>query len=422
MRFTAMALVAVLVAPTTAAGEASSDQAPTKTAESQDPTLQIPREDLKEQERILTGSDLVDDDFPGSWPMFGENTRMKIGGYVQASYLYDVDGTLDRRQFLMSTIPVAGTPEYDNRGYSSFFVSDSRFNIDVRRLEKDGPPLRAFVEGDFWPSGSFRLRHAYVVAGDFLAGQSWTTLTILEALVFTVDFGAGDALFGGRTTQLRYQKRLDERWNLAVAIENLDFMGIENPDGLAGEPSQGLPLLAVRADYAWQGGLLVVGSSVGQLRWDGGADGPDTTALQWDALVAGRQYLGTQEDFFTWHVSYGRGSGENVMAFAGSQANAVLTEDGRLETLPAFAFVLGFHHNWSDRLSSNLSYAYGWLDTPESRDPLALERGGIAHANLIWRAVKQFSTGVEYIYGVQRTTNHALGRASRVQGMVRMDF
>ena len=402
-------------------GEGSETQTPAEEPKSQDEPPEIPREDLREKDLILTGSDLVDDDFPGSWPMFGQNTRIKVGGYLQANYLYDFDGSLDRKQFLMSTIPVEGTPEYDYSGYSTFFAADSRVNVDVRRIDKDKPPLRVFMEGDFWPTGSsFRLRHAYVVFGDFLAGQTWTTLSVLEAMVIMIDFAAGDALFGGRTTQFRYQTHLGERWKLALGIENLDFMGIENSYNLPGLPSQGVPLLAARVDYNWKGGLLVVGSSVGQLRWDGGADGPDATALQWAALVAGRQYLG--RDFFTWHVSYGHGSGENVMAFAGSDANAVLTPDGRLETIPAFAFVMGFHHKWSDHISSSLSYAYGWLETPETRDPLKLRKGGIGHANLVWQPTDHFSTGVEYMYGAQRTSNDSLGQASRVQGMVKMEF
>jgi len=382
---------------------------------------QIPAGDLREPERILTGSDLIEDSFPGSWPMFGKDFRMKIGGYVTADFLYDLDGTLDRRQFLMSTIPVEGTPEHANNGYVSMFSAETRFNIDVRRIAPGRPPLRLFVEGDFWPSGStFRLRHAYVVFGDFLAGQTWTTLSIMESIGNTIDFAAGDALFGGRTTQLRYQSRLSERWKLAVALENLDFMGIENATDQAGEPSLGLPLLAARVDYQWKSGIAALGSSVAQLRWDGGASGPDATAPQWDVVFGGRQYIGS--DYATWNVSYGRGSGENIMAFAGSEANAVLTEAGTLETMPAFAFVAGFVHKWSEQVATNLSYAYGWLDAPPSRDPAALKRGGVGHANVIWRPVPEFATGIEYMYGAQRTAGDALGQASRIQGMFRLDF
>jgi len=353
--------------------------------------------------------------------MFGMDTRMKIGGYVKADFLYDHAGTLDGEQFLMSTIPVEGTEEYGNRGYFNAFAYESRLNFDVRRVAPGRPPLRLFVEGDFWPSGgSFRLRHAYVAAGDFIVGQTWTTLSALESLIISIDFAAGDALFGGRTAQIRYQKKVSDRWTIATALEQLSFLGIENPDGQPGVASQLLPLLAVRSDYSWDHGLLVLGSSMAQLRWDGGAAGPYATALQWDVLVAGRQYFGS--DYAAWNVAYGHGSGENIMAFAGSQANAVLTPSGDLETMPAFSLALGYAHRWKPDLITNASYAYGWLETPLSRDPLALRKGGIAHVNLVWYPIPSFSTGIEYAYGVRRSASDALGDASRWQAMARFDF
>lgn len=380
-----------------------------------------PLGDVKETNQVLSANDLVESDFPGSWPMFGSDIRMKIGGYVKVDALYDVDGTLDKTQFLMSTIPVEGQPEYDNHGYFSFFSRETRFNIDVRRIGDGKVPLKLFIEGDFWSEGNrLRLRHAYIAAGDFIIGQTWTTLSILESLPFMIDFAAGDALFGGRTTQIRYQKNVKENLKLALALESLDYLGIENSSDLPGQPSAQLPLFAARLDYSWTTGLFVIGSSVGQLRWDGGANGT-SLALQVDAVIAGRQYIG-KNNYVTWNVSAGYGSGENIMAFAGSSANAVLTPDGKLETIPSFAAVLGFMHKWTEKFSSNLTYAYGWLETPETRTPLALKDGGIGHVNLIYRPYKSFSGGVEYIWGAQRTTDDSYGSASRIQAMVKFEF
>jgi len=90
--------------------------------------------------------------------------------------------------------------------------------------------------------------------------------------------------------------------------------------------------------------------------------------------------------------------------------------------MPALCAILGFWHKWSDQFSSNFSYAYGWLDTPDSRAPLALKRGGIMHVNLIWQPTKHFSTGIEYMFGQQRTQNDALGNASRIQTMAKFEF
>jgi hypothetical protein len=110
------------------------------------------------------------------------------------------------------------------------------------------------------------------------------------------------------------------------------------------------------------------------------------------------------------------------MAFAGSKANAVLTQEGKLETMPAFAFVIGYMHRWNEQFSSNLGYAYGWLDTPETRAAYALKKGGIGHINLFFNPKKEVTMGIEYMLGVQQTTNNALGRASRIQGMVKFEF
>ncbi len=140
-------------------------------------------------------------------------------------------------------------------------------------------------------------------------------------------------------------------------------------------------------------------------------------------VAAGRQNL-TDRAYATWHLSYSEGAGENIMAFAGTDANAVLDVNGYLETFPAFAAVLGFGYDWTPTLSSNLSYAYGWLDTPDTRDPLALKRGGIGHVNLIWKPNnnKHFSTGVELMWGETRVQNDATGDAARLQLMAKFEF
>jgi len=385
--------------------------------------LEVPKTDVREQQATLTGQELINDDFPGSWPLFGTDFRMKLGGKIKADFLYDIDGTDDPYQFLMATIPVEGTPQYGYDGYINYFARESRFSLDIRRVTPNTVPLRAYLEADFWTNDvQLRLRQAYITAGNFTIGQTWTTLSLLETITIFIDFAAGDALYGGRSTQIRYSDNIDDNWKYAVAVEMLNFMGIENPDTLFGKPSLQLPLLAGKIGYYWSSGLVILGAEVAQLHWDGAGIGPDASGLQASVVFGGRKYFG-KDDFATWNISYGVGSGENVMAFAGSQANAVLTREGTLETMPAYAFVLGFMHRWNDLFSSNIGYAYGWLvETPESRAPLALKEGGIGHLNLFFNPIQVLSTGIEYMYGSVRTTDGSLGRASRIQFMVMFEW
>ena len=380
--------------------------------------------EVRDAHQLLTRDELVSDEFPASWPMFGTNTRMKIGGYLKADFVADFDGTLDPTQFLMRTIPVKGTPEYGGDAYVDFFAKETRFNLDIRRIIPGAVPLRGFIEGDFFSEGDqFRLRHAYITAGDFVIGQTWTTLSFMEAIPVMFDFAAGDALFGGRSNQVRYQRSLSERWNLSVAAEEMQFLGIQNANNLPGRATSQWPLLATRANYKYDGGLVSIGASIGQLHWDGGADGPSDSTVQLAFLVGGRQNL-SERAFATYHLSYSEVAGENIMAFAGTEANAVLDANGNLETFPAFAAVLGFGYDLTSTLTTQGSYAYGVLDTPDSRAALALERGGVAHLNLTWKPKNNeyFSTGVEIMWGNIRVQNRSTGDATRLQLMAKFSF
>ncbi|WP_223033997.1 DcaP family trimeric outer membrane transporter [Hanstruepera marina] len=384
--------------------------------------LVIPDKDVKEDILKTASEAFSSTDFPGSWPMFGTDLRLKLGGYVKADFLYDLDGTTDKSQFLLSTIPVRGEPEYGNEGYISFIAKETRVNIDLRRFAENKIPLQLFIEGDFFTDGNrFRLRHAYITAGDFIIGQTWTTLSFLGSMAAMIDFAAGDALFGGRSVQIRYQNQLSEKVKLAVGVEYLSSLGIENSNNLEGQANVQLPLLALRMDYKWKTGILWTGASLAQLRWDGGPAGPSDQTVQWALVIAGRQYIG-DNNYFTFNFNYGDAYGENIIAFAGSNANAVLNAEGKLESMLAKSIMAGFMHRWTPKLESNFNYAYGWLDSPDSRAPFSLKRGGVGHANLIYQFDKNFSIGAEYMWGEQRTTNDAYGAAHRIQTMAKFEF
>jgi hypothetical protein len=178
-------------------------------------------------------------DMPGFWQVPGTEFWMSVGGYVKADFIYDVDGTRDPDQFLMSTIPVEGDPDYQAGGYVHFMAKETRFNLDIRRVVEGQFPVRGFFEGDFFSEGNrFRLRHAYVEAGEFTAGQTWTTLSTLSILPFFIDFAAGDALFGGRSAQVRWTRQVNDGWKLAVGLEELAFKGIV-ADNACLPPGQG---------------------------------------------------------------------------------------------------------------------------------------------------------------------------------------
>jgi hypothetical protein len=378
----------------------------------------------KDSHEVLTGDELMADDFPGSWPMFGTNYRMKFGGYFKLDALYDLDGTGDRYQFLVAQIPVEGSPEAAASGYFNMFVRDTRINFDIRSSGQDGVPQQFFLEMDFFDTSSYspRLRHAYIVYGNLLVGQTWTTIAEMASLPFTIDFGGGDALFGNRTPQVRWQQDLNSTWSWAVGLEQLQTSGIYNPHDLGGSASPQLPVLAGRLTHQRSNGIRTLAALLQQLHWDGEGVGPDATAVGWALIFAGRQNLGSSANFFTWNLAYGDGTPDTIMALTGSDANANLTLDGRLVTRQGYSVALGLGRAWSDTLASNLALAWTDLENIGEREADAIKSGGVGHLNLIWAPREKFSTGIELMWGMRENADGDDGDATRIQTMVKYAF
>ena len=75
---------------------------------------------------IYTGDELLDATFPNSWPLFGSDVRMRIGGYVKGDFIRDFDYVGDRYEFELGSIAVDGTPESELGGITTFHAKESR--------------------------------------------------------------------------------------------------------------------------------------------------------------------------------------------------------------------------------------------------------------------------------------------------------
>ena len=377
-----------------------------------------------ERESLYRG--LTDDDFAKSIPMFGSDWRFSFGGYVKLDVIGDFSGTGDPYQFITATIPVEGTSGPQPGSYAQIHAKESRFAFEVRNYAEGLPANRAFIELDFFDESTSgpRLRQAYLQWGNLTAGQTWTTLTELRQLPFLIDFAYGDALYGGRTAQLRWEQSSGDRFDWAVAVEDWSDEAIANVDDQPGIARSNFPLLALRGTQDFGGGLVTLGGSLAQLRWDGSGSTSDATALQWALVVGGRIYLdGGQRHYVGFGGSYGDGSSQNIISLAeGGTANAVLLTDGTLETQPAWNSQLALHYEWSEAFSSTFSLAAARIDPSELIGASDLERTYAGHINLIWQNHQIFQTGIEYMYGERENVNGDSGSASRIQLMTMFSF
>ncbi len=380
--------------------------------------------DFRDNVIQYTGQDLLDASFPNSWPIFGNNLRIGIGGYVKLDYLQDFNGMYDRYQVTAQNVPVSGDGRTEQSGYMNIFARESRFNIDLRGKTDLGDPFQVFFEFDFWNldrapfNQTVRLRHAYGIYDRLLIGRTWGTATDLYAVPVTIDFEAGDALAGTRRTQIRWEDVLGKKMKYAIGIEMMEYPGI-NPLGQSGQASQLLPLLAGRVTRSTdRGGRLMVAASVYQLRWDPDNSSSDQTAIGWGVSFSGREYFSSKRHYVFWQASYGDGWGSNILTFI-SDGSAVLNPNGELETMTAFSYGGGFVCNLSPVLSTSVSTFWTALDPSQYLGNNDLESGGTAHLNVIWSPVKKINTGIEYIYSKRTNVDGNFGEANRVQFMIK---
>ncbi len=388
---------------------------------------------INDNNEVLSGIQLLDQNFPGSLPLFGSNVRMRIGGYVKGDFIHDFDYVGDRYEFATGSIAVEGSPERELGGVTTFHSKQSRVNFDLRSQAtwKNGKdfPMQVFVEFDwFFDSDAMRyntrLRLAYGVIGRLLVGRSWTNAGDLSTLPGTIDFAAGDALYGGRTTQIRFQDRLGDNFTYVVALEEAGVQ-IDNPNNLEGSYRAQLPNLVGNIKYkANNGSSFQLGLDIFSLNWRGPSNVPNVTKTGYAITGSGRFTLKTSnyQDAFVYGAGLGKGQGGRIIALSwDGRASGVITANG-LDLNPAWFAYGGYNHYWNKSLNSTISTA--WTETDMTDDQLdsTIRKAGSFHANLIWFPYPLISTGIEYMWGLRENKNGIQGAASRVQFMMKFKF
>lgn len=365
------------------------------------------------------------DDFIGAWKIPNTEFYLKFGGYFRLDAIYDFNGSGSRNQLLMNQIYAENTPEAAAGPFFNMHVRETRFNFDLRRTTDKGRTMKFFLEFDFFDeslkAGQPRLRHAFIKYGNWTLGQTWTNLSDLRVFPFIMDFSAGDALFGGRTIQIRYEHDFTKKWELGLALEMPSLNGMFNPFDIAGEYQPVLPVFSARISNERDNGMITLGGQIQQLRWDGLWQSPNATAAGWGIVLNGRQSL-TDKFFVTWHSSYNSGITSQILIFAGTDEGAVILPDGQIEKEDAITLALGGGYNITSSISTNLALAHMDRGDLDFRSDDTLQEGLMGHYNIIWKLDKRVMTGIEYAWGNIRNVDNAKGLANRLQAMVRYSF
>jgi hypothetical protein len=357
---------------------------------------------------------------PKALEIVAGGVSLQFGGFVKLDMMQDFDPIGNENQFKVNSIPVSTDPASEQGGSSHFTVNATRLTLDVHGLEGPATGVRAYVEGDFYGSGtSFRIRQAYGEWKGLLAGQTWSTFQDISARPFTLDYEGPDGEIFVRQPMIRYTRQVSGAVQWAIAVEEADSQITST--NVSGSGRSEFPDLAGNVRLTNSLGHLQVSGLVRQLRFvssDGSVD--ETTGGYGLSLSGSANVLGG--DAIMGQVALGSGMNRYIEAFSGTSSDAVLTPDNELEAMDGWSVVLGFTHHWTAKFNSTISAAVAELDDVPGQSASAIKTVEATFVNLVYKPFSQFMVGGEVMWGERENFNGDSGDAVRLQLSMQYSF
>lgn len=359
----------------------------------------------RETRRFGVGTDLyAPPEFKDGLIVFGKDVAMKIGGYVKTDFIYDFTPIDSTDSFATTSIPV-GAPGRTN---TRFHARQSRMSFDTRWASSE-QTVRVFVEGDFFSSGNaLRLRQAYGQIGPLLVGQTWTTFTDVASAPATLDFEGSVSSVNRRQAMVRWTGPvLYDDLTLAIAAENPQF-NIIPPVGITGDARSPSPdfIAALRLSKEWGQFQMANLYRLGGFQPDGGRV---TTGSAWGINFTGAVLLSDVSKVYSQFV-FGDGIG-SYRGLPDAAPDSATTD----QLLGLTGWMVGYTRDWTDRVSTNFTYAENALSNASLQPPSDVHRTTYLASNVIWKPYDRVKVGVEYLYGLRENVDREVGVAHRLQ-------
>ena len=363
----------------------------------------------------------LDPRFPGYFKLPGTSAMLRIGGYAQTDFIYDLKPAGNLDSFIPATIPIPAPANYTN---STVSVRPTRLNLDFLVPTKSGESYRFFLELDMFGTNATtpRLRHAYGQAKNFLVGQTFSNFMDPDAGTDQLDFQGPNAMVSVRNPQFRYSLLVANKTTFSVSLEKPSSdVAFTTPEFNA-QPNSPSPDGTLKIRREMDRGhvqLSALFRSVAAFLPDGRSE----AVVGWGFNFAGATRL-WGKDTIVYQGAYGNGIERYINDTSGLGEDAAVSslQNPHIQALPVVATYGGLQHFWVPRLRSSIVYSFVQVQNTEAQPGKTYHQGNYTAGNLIWNPFGSLTVGGEFLYGWRDNKDGSTGNAPRIQFSAKYNF
>ena len=369
----------------------------------------------------------IDPNMKGFLQIPGTSTIFRLAGFARLDVIADDTNNGNPNKFIPSSFPVPGQTGAGTPSRTAVHAKASRFSFELRRAVGESNNLRIYYEHDFFGDSAttamtFRLRHMYGQAWNWLVGYTNSNFMDIDAFPDVVDSQGPNGLVNVRQAQIRYTQPFGHHLRLSLAVEQpaSQISTSDHAYGTGTSTVDRMPDFTGHLRYEDKKyGHIQLAGIYRYLSYDSDHGGQGVTG--WGVNLSGALNL-FAHDTLTGEVTYGEGIARYVQDPTGANLDAALNDNGDLRALPVLGAAVGYTHQWMPKWKSTVSYGYAWVDTQNINGGFAFDHSNYVSGNLIYQWSSSFRLGIEYLYGTKEVRNGAEHEGQRVNFVVKYDL
>jgi hypothetical protein len=366
----------------------------------------------------------------GYWRIPDSDIFLKISGMLEATAVYDANGTQSTRDnnFLLANlidIPTGSGRNLRVDGRETRFIVQSLMPVD-------GKDLHACIETDFIGAGgssietngyALRMRHAYFEYNGFTLGQFWSCFVDTSAFFESTTCGP-IALPQVRQARFSYTHKFDKNF-LLFSIENAQSETVASASATGATTQNGFPDLVLGGALADDNYKIYLRGLLGKnyVLYNNRNYG----RLSYGAALSG--FLKILDDKLSFSVGYGGGVGRQFHDLQGGQSTYF--DGAEVRNNKMFALSVAFRHVWHKNHNVRSSLAYNLCrvtNAKEFTEDASVAEGKkskryeTVHFNVMCSPIEKVTLGLEYIYAQRKLENQQKGSLNRIMFMATFVF